>query len=573
MENSDTIILPELSMFFSTMFSQSGDGQSALLPCLHAAQDLYGYIPEKAIDEISKNLQIPVEKIVEVINYFPLFFTKPVNKTILHVCNDPTCKLAGADAVFRMIHNSELGKTVPGETPIEKAPCLGLCVHTPSVYMDNGMFRIPVEKRIQNRNGSGTVHSKTTIRGENRLITHRCGTGKTTGLMEYWSSEGYQALKKALSMSGENVISEIKTSGLTGRGGESLMTGIKWEKAFQSEQKSRYMVCNASESDPMSYKDRVLMEDDPHSLLEGMIIAAYAIRAAQGFLHINGEYDTAYQALSKAIIDAREAGLLGKKILGTEFNFDIELRRGAGRYVCGEETAILEAIEGKCGIPRKKPPFPTSIGLFGKPTVINNVETLCNVPVILRMEARNYKKIGTETSKGTVLLSMMGDLVNPGLLEIPFGLTFRQLIFEICGGISTNHIFQAAIVGGVTGKLIDEKELDIPISHEYLRKAGITLRGGSIIVLDDSRNLINILCRISKFLAIESCGICPSCVNGTRTQFELLNKAKSKQISAEDLQHFREILHMMEKTSICRLGKTAAHLARSAYQKWPDLFS
>lgn len=572
MDNSDVIILPELSMFFSTMLSQAGDGQSALLPCLHAAQDLYGYIPEIVVTEIAANLQIPKDTISEVIDFYPLFHRKPVNKTIFRVCNDPLCKMAGADTVFRTFRGREEDNQPLEDQPTLKSPCLGLCAHAPSDFEEGEMYRIPVMKKLHRPGGSAGSHTKTEIFGDIRLLTGRCGSGKSVGLMDYWGSGGYQALKQAFALSGDEVIATIRSSGLTGRGGEAFLTGIKWEKAVTNGQKTRYIICNAVEADPTSYKDRVLLEDDPHSVLEGMLIAAYAIRAAQGFLYLNGEFDAAYQALSRAIVDAREAGLLGKNIMGNKFNFDIELRQGAGRYICGEETALLESIEGKCGIPRKKPPFPTSKGLFGKPTVINNVETLCNIPIILRMGAREYRNIGTDTSKGTILLCVVGDVVKPGLLEIPFGKTFREIIFDICRGIPGKHHYQAAIVGGVTGTFLSEKDLDIPISHEKLKKKGITLGPGSIVVLDTSRNIREILIRVSKFLADESCGFCPSCVEGTRQQYQILGKSPLSKIPSEDLHFYRELLPAMEQFSICRLGKSASNLAKSAFQKWPSQF-
>jgi NADH-quinone oxidoreductase subunit F len=573
MENSEVIILPELSMFFSTMLSQAGDGQSALLPCLHAAQVFYGYIPEKVIEEIAADLQIPIGAISDVIDFYPLFHRKPVNKTIFHVCNDLACKMAGADTVFRTFRGqeNEIGKLE--DLPTIKSPCLGICAHTPSDFEEAGMLRIPVANKFLHPGESMGIHTKTVIMGDLRLVTRRCGSEKSVGLMEYWGSEGYQALKQAFSLSSDEVIATIKSSGLTGRGGEAFLTGIKWEKTAITNQKTRYIICNAAEADPSSYKDRVLLEDDPHSVLEGMIIAAYAVKASQGYLYLNGEFDAAYQALSRAIIDAREAGVLGKNIMGKKFDFGIELRQGGGRYTCGEETALLESIEGKCGIPRKKPPFPTSKGLFGKPTVINNVETFCNIPIILRMGAREFRNIGTETSKGTILLCLVGDILRPGLIEIPFGLTFQQIIFEICGGLLNNQSFQAAIVGGVTGSFLSEKDLDIPISHEKLKKKGISLGPGSIVVLDNTRNIRDVLIRVSKFLADESCGICPSCVEGTRRQYEILNKAPLSKISTDDLHYFRELLPAMEKSSICRIGKAASSLAKSAYQKWPSQFS
>ncbi len=572
MENTDVRILPELSMFFNTIHSQSGDGRSALLPCLHTAQDLYGFIPDHIIEEISHNLEIPAEDILQVLNYFPLFHRTPVNKVVLHICNDPACKMAGPEAVFKTIRHHCSDQRTDDEIVVEKAPCLGLCAHTPSICIQNGLLRIPIRNEPRLQIGSSSSHSRTEILGPIKQITRHCGKGRTFGLMEYWGHEGYQALKQALTMSREAVIEEIKSSGLTGRGGESFLSGIKWEKAATANHGTKFIVCNAVEADPTTFKDRVLLEDDPHSVLEGVIIAGYAIEAVQGYIFINGEYELAYQVMSQAITDARETGLLGKNIMGKGFNFDVELRKGAGRYVSGEETALLESIEGKCGIPRRKPPFPTSQGLFGKPTVINNVETLSNIPVILRMGSILYRKIGTETSKGTILLCLTGDIAKPGLVEVPFGATFREVIFEFGGGLSDGHSFQTALVGGVTGTFLSESDLDTQISLETLKKEGISLGSGSIVVFNNTRNIKDLLCRVGIFLVRETCGKCLSCITGTQFQMDLLNKSKIAKLLPDDMLQFKEIRQMMEKSALCKVGREATNTTRSAFQKWPSLF-
>ncbi len=572
MENTEVIILPELSMFFSTMHSQAGDGRSALLPCLHAAQDLYGYISDEAISEIAINLAVSKKEILEIIDFYPLFLRKPARKTILHVCNDPLCKLAGVDTIFKTIHHPNDEESTDGEVINEKAPCLGLCAHTPSVYVEANLLRIPVNNESRIQAGKTIFPSRTEILGNTRIITPRCGMGKSFGLVDYWSHDGYQALKRALSMTGNEIIEEVKITGLTGRGGEALLTGVKWEKTSNSGSKTRYIVCNGAEADPTVFKDRVLLEDDPHSVLEGMIIAAHAIKASQGYIFINGEYKLALNSISRAITDAREAGFLGRNIMGTGFNFDIEVRQGAGRYICGEDTALLEAIEGNRSIPRKKPPFPTSHGLFDMPTVINNVETFCNIPPIIRMGSSEYRKIGTETSKGTLLVCLLGDVSKPGLAEIPFGTSFRELIFELGGGLMEGHTFQAAIVGGVTGKFLCNEEMNIRISLESLKKNGFSLGPTSVVVLDSTRNLRVILARIGSFLAGESCGLGKSCVEGTLAQKALLEKFRKTRLAPEDIRHYRETLYAMQKSAQCNFGKTAANLARSAYQKWPSKF-
>jgi len=572
MEKTNTIILPELSMFLNTLHYQMGNSRSALLPCLHTAQDFAGFISNEAILDISQSLEIPTEDIEEVVDFYSLFLRKPAGKTILHMCNDPVCKMAGVDTVYKTIHRRIDPEQTEESVEIEKAPCLGLCCHTPTINIQDGLLRIPLKRDSTRLTGVTANRSKTQILGTNRIITKNCGKIRTCTLMEYWSKDGYQALKSALASPRESVIDEIKASCLTGRGGDSFLTGIKWEKAVTTNHKTRFVICNAAEADPTSFKDRVLLEDDPHSVLEGMIITGYILQASKGYIYINGEYEIAEQVISNAIMDAREAGLLGTNIMGSKYSFDIEVRRGAGRYISGEETALLESLEGKCAYPRGKPPFPTSTGLFGKPTIINNVETYCCIPKILRMGAMEFRKIGTETSKGTTLISVTGDVTNPGLVEIPFGKTFREVIEGLCGGIARGHHFQAVLVGGVTGKFLKDADLDTPISLDTLNRAGLSLGPGSMVVLNETRRISLILSRISRFFADECCGKCPACVEGTVFQMSLFNRPGKVKIAKEEIRVLNELDDLMQKRTICRMGKTALNVGFSAINNWPDLF-
>lgn len=573
MEKTDTVILPELSMFLNTLHFQMGNSRAALLPCLHAAQDFEGFISSEAIRDISQSLEIPANEIEEVIDFYTLFRRKPANKTVLHVCNDPSCKMAGVDTVFHTIrHLSDLDNS-GDDLVVEKAPCLRLCCHTPTVNIQDDLLRIPLRHETTRQIGISPNHSKTQIMGTNRIITKNCGKNRTCSLMEYWSKDGYQALKSVLTTPREKIVEEIKASSLTGRGGDSFLTGIKWEKAVTSGHKTRFVICNAAEADPTSFKDRVLLEDDPHSILEGMIITGYVLQASKGFIYINGDYEYALQVMSDAIMDAREAGLLGTNIMGSKYSFDIEVRRGAGRYTSGEETALLESLEGKCAYPRGKPPFPTSTGLFGKPTIINNVETFCCIPKILRMGAMEYRKIGTDTSKGTFLLSVTGDVVNPGLVEIPFGKTFREVIYGLCGGLPDSHSLQAMLVGGVSGKFLTGENLDTPISMDILTRSGLSLGPGSIVVLNETRKIKQILARISQFFAAECCGKCPSCEEGTLFQMNLFNRPGNFKIKIEEIRELNNLDDLMQKRTICRMGKTALNAAFSALNTWPALFS
>ena len=321
------------------------------------------------------------------------------------------------------------------------------------------------------------------------------------------------------------------------------------------------------------FKDRILMEDDPHRVLEGLIIAAYAVGAVRAYWYIRGEYEYAYEIVEKAVHEAYQAGYAGNSIMGSSFNLEIELRRGAGAYICGEETALFESIEGKRGFPRVKPPFPTTHGLFGQPTVINNVETLANVPQIIGRGAMAYRMIGTEKSPGTKLFCLSGDVVRPGLYEVPFGTTINFLLNDLAGGIRSGRRFQAALFGGAAGAFATQQDLDIPLTFEDLRSAGLPLGSGVITVFDETRDLRDILLRLGHFFADESCGKCYPCQLGTQRQVEILQRVAENHPLPGDLERLQDIGWTMTDTSLCGLGQTAASAVLSAIKHWPEIFA
>ncbi len=401
-------------------------GRSGLLPALHAAQKIYGWISEPVATEISKSLHIPLVDVHGVIEFYALFYNEPIGKRIIRVCTDQACALKGADGVLQHLcshHGLEPGQTTRDlSLTIEASPCLGLCEQAPAALVnDEAETNIDLEK-----DSYELGRPKSIVGGSIRLLTANCGNG-TTSLSQYGK---YSALAKALRMEPEHVIAEIKSSGLVGRGGAAFSTGVKWEGAAKAPGSEKYVICNADESEPGTFKDRILLINDPHRAIEGMLIAGYAIGAKQGYIYIRAEYPYILPVLENALNEAREASLLGENVFGSDFSFDIEIRLGAGAYICGEETALFESIEGKRGFPRVKPPFPTTHGLFGKPTAINNVETLCNVPLIIAQGSAEYRKIGTEKSPGPKLFCVSGDVVKPGLYEVPFGVTLRSLFFS-----------------------------------------------------------------------------------------------------------------------------------------------
>ncbi len=570
MENIDlTSLLPVLEKY-------SPQGQTALLPALQDTQEIYGYVPEQAAIEISKGLKVPLAEIHGVLEFYSLLYNKPVGKTVVHVCTDPACAMAGADSLFKVMNrklefHAEKGERLPSIT-IEKAPCLGLCEHAPALMVQGKPVAPGTSDTWEEIVAGKAYHARPSISGDIAILTAGCDQGKPIELASYKKMNGYAALQKALKMTPQSVIAEVKASGLVGRGGAAFPTGVKWESAASTPIEPKYVVCNADEAEPGTFKDRIMMENMPHRILEGIIIAAYAIGANKGYMYIRGEYLVPYQVMSHAVEEARQAGYLGENILGSGFDFDLELRRGAGAYVCGEETALFESIEGKRGFPRVKPPFPTTYGLFGKPTIINNVETLCNVPFILQEGADGYRKIGTEKSPGPKLFCLSGDVEKPGLYEVPFGVTFRHLLEDLAGGVRHGKKMKAALFGGAAGALAIEKDLDVRLTFEDLRSAGLPLGSGVITVFDETRDMKDICLRLAHFFADESCGKCYPCQIGTQRQYEILQRVMRGDALPGDMERLKDIGQTMTDSSICGLGQTAGLAIASAIRLWPELF-
>ena len=486
----------ELNALASFLAESAPQGRAALLPALHAAQRLHGWISEEIAAEIGRALGVPLADVHGVIDFYEMFSREPAGRTVARVCTAPACALAGADALADALCRHL--KVAPGEVSsggefsVEHAPCLGLCDHAPALLVGEAALGRGDPKRAAAICGGGE-RPISFVGGDIRILTVNCGRGHPTSFAEYSSGGGYAGLKKALTMTPQDVLAEVKTAGLVGRGGAAFPTGIKWEGAAKAAGDPKYIVCNADESEPGTFKDRILMEEDPHRTIEGMIIAAHAVGARRGYLYVRGEYPRAFNVMGDAVKEARQAGALGEKIFGSGLDFDIEMRLGAGAYICGEETALLESIEGKRGLPRIKPPFPTTHGLFGKPTVINNVETFCNVPLIMEKGAAAYRKIGTERSPGPKLFCVSGQIQKPGLYEVPFGVTLRHLLFDLAGGLKQGRKLQAVLMGGAAGAFATEKDLDVILSFENLSAAGLPLGSGAVMVFDDSADLRDVL--------------------------------------------------------------------------------
>ena len=545
-------------------------GRSGLLPALHAAQNLYGWVSEPAATEIAKSLHVPLADVYGVIEFYSLFYNEPTSKRVIRVCTDVACALKDADGILHHLcshHGVEPGHSKPDlSLTIEPSPCLGLCEHAPAALVAND-----AETNIDLKNNSYELgRPPSLVYGSIRLLTANCGNG-TTSLEKYGE---YAAFNKARSMTPAEVIAEVKASGLVGRGGAAFPTGIKWEGAAKAEADAgaKYVICNADESEPGTFKDRILLIDDPHSTIEGMCITAYAIGATKGYIYIRGEYPYIVPVLENALKEARDAEYLGK-------DFDIEIRVGAGAYICGEETALFESIEGKRGFPRVKPPFPTTHGVFGKPTVINNVESLCNVPLIISLGAAEYRKIGTEKSPGPKLFCVSGDVAKPGLYEVPFGVTLRELL-EMARS-STDSVtdsrmetdkVQAVLFGGAAGAFATSQHLDVRMTFEDLRGVGLPLGSGVVMVFDETRDMRKVLKSLGHFFAHESCGKCYPCQMGTQRQKEILDRLANRQSLPDDMLRLQDVGWTMTDASLCGLGQTAASAVLSAIKLWPELF-
>jgi NADH-quinone oxidoreductase subunit F len=532
-------------------------GRSGLLPALHEAQKIYGWLPEPVASEVAKILRVPLADVHGVIEFYALFYNEPIGRKVIRVCTDPACALKDADGLLASLckkHDLEPHQTHPGlSLTIEPSPCLGMCELAPAqLSVDSNQWSVVTVEGEASRPVSR-------VYGSLRELTKNCGNG-TTSLKAYGE---YKGLRKALQMQPQAVVEEIKASGLVGRGGAAFPTGIKWEGAMNAAGNEKYVICNADESEPGTFKDRILLLDDPHSTIEGMCIVAHAIGATKGYVYVRGEYPYIVPVLENALNEAKEAGYLS--------NFDIEIRAGAGAYICGEETALFESIEGKRGFPRIKPPFPTTHGVFGKPTVINNVETLCNVPLILEKSAAEYRRIGTEKSPGPKLFCVSGDVTQPGLYEIPFGVTLRELM-KMAGGVANKKKLQSVLFGGAAGAFATSEHLDVKMTFEDLRAAGLPLGSGVVMVFDESRDMRDVLKRLGKFFAHESCGKCYPCQMGTQRQMEILDRIADGRIETGDLIRLQDVGWTMTEASICGLGQTAASATLSAMKLWPELF-
>ena len=510
------------------------------------------------------------------------------------ICGGTACCSGGGDKIAEEFKKQLAEQNLDETVQVVTTGCLGFCEQGPIVkILPQGTFYVQVKDadvkeivaehlvkgRVVQRLCYDPEQAKKLVAEANipfyqkqyRIVLRNCGVIDPEKIDDYIARDGYKAMEKVLfEMKPEDVVEEILKSGLRGRGGAGFPTGMKWKFAMQQPKGQKYMVCNADEGDPGAYMDRSTLEGDPHSVLEAMVIAGYAIGASKGFIYIRAEYPLAIHRLQVAIKQAKELGLLGDDILGSGFSFDIELRFGAGAFVCGEETALLQSIEGLRGMPRPRPPFPAVKGLWGRPTVINNVETLANIPVIINNGADWFNKIGTATTKGTKVFALTGKVNNSGLIEVPMGTTLREIIFDIGGGIRGGHQFKAAQTGGPSGGIIPPQFLDTPIDYESLAKIGSIMGSGGLIVMDETDCVVDIAKFYLDFTVDESCGKCAPCRIGGRKLLNYLKKISDGRGTEQDIADMQQICDAMNKASLCGLGQTASNPVRSTLRYFMD---
>jgi NADH-quinone oxidoreductase subunit F len=555
----------------SVSFREAQRRRRLLLPALHALQDRVGRVSEGGLGYVCRRLHVPPAEAYGVASFYALYVMDERPPVLAHVCDDVACRLRGGDRVADELERGPL----PAGTGVERSPCLGLCERAPAALLlvpgapptqvlwgpvDAGSVREALQQGAAPPRAPAVPHQPR----EALHLLRRVGTVDPTSLDAYRAAGGFSALRQALELGPAGVIRLVTESGLVGRGGAAFPTGRKWEAVARNPARPHHLVCNADESEPGTFKDRVLLEDDPFAVIEGIAVAAYAIGCEEAVIYLRGEYPLARERLANAIAQCRARGLLGPDVLGRGVRLEVHIFRGAGAYICGEETALLNSLEGLRGEPRQKPPFPSDVGLFGEPTAVNNVETLCNVLDILVDGPAAWAARGGPGSPGTRLFCVAGDVRQPGVYEVPLGTTLRELI-ALCGG--TERPLKAVLLGGAAGTFVRPDQLDLKLNFEDTRRTGTTLGSGAVVVLDERAEMHSFLKRIARFFRDESCGQCVPCRVGTVRMEEWLTRQRSGQAlgsPADEEARLRDLGQVMRDASICGLGQTAASAIESA---------
>jgi len=568
----ETITYQKLDEFLDQLKEKQ---RTNLLPALLKAQELFGYISEDAAIRIGKVLSVAPADIYGVIEFYSLLYSKPTAETVIRVCTSPLCSLKGADkikqALFEKLNVRDGIPSTDGRFMVESVQCLGLCDQAPAVMVNNQAICNLDDSSIDLLiNGGGSV-SKNNYYSDNPVITKRFGKIDPLNIDDFIKEGGFKGFSHALTFTKDELIYAVKSSGLKGRGGAGYPTGLKEQGAVAVEGRETYVICNADESEPGTFKDRIMLSSDPYSVLEGILITAYIVGAKKGYIYIRGEYSEVHDIFTKVIEKAHKAGYLGENIQNSGLSFDLEIRSGAGAYICGEETALFESIEGKRGYPRNKPPFPIESGLFGKPTIINNVETFSYLAQVISDKKRVVLNQKSPSPSGTKLFCLSGDLTRPGMYELPFGIKLSEVINDWAGGVPNGEI-GSIILGGASGSFVPQKYWDIPLDQKSLKEVNLAMGSGVIMVFNKKRDILKILSDITGFFKHESCGKCYPCQQGTQYQNEIISRLGTGICYKDDPEKLEDIGLTMKDASLCGLGQTASSAVLSAMKIWPELF-
>ena len=582
--------LPEaLEAKFARLLHRYPVKRSALVPMLLYTQDAFGYISDQMVEEIAQRLDLNTLQVTETLVYYSMLRRKPAGKFHVQVCTNVSCKLRGGQQVYERVQR-RLGighkQTTPdGQFSLEEVECIGACTGAPAVQVNYDFYENLTPESAetlllrldQGTNPppvvctSGAVHERHPA--EVPVISRRFGIKDSRKLSVYLEHDGYRALEKALrQMTPEQVIDEVKKSNLRGRGGAGFPAGVKWSFVPKDTAKPKYIIANADESEPATCKDRPLMEMDPHQLIEGMIIAGRAVGAHQGYIYIRGEYRYVQEILDAAIDEAYANNYLGNDIRGSGFDFLLSTHTGAGAYECGEESALMESLEGKRGYPRIRPPFPAIVGLYGCPTVINNAETLSSVPAVILNGGEWYARLGSERNGGTRLFCISGHVNRPGIYELPMGFNLKRMIDDVAGGMAGGKKLKAVIPGGSSCPLLKADEVDLPMDFDSLAKAGSMLGSGGVVVIDEDTCMVDLARRIMHFYANESCGWCIPCREGTAWLRKMLDRLHEGSGRQEDIPLIDEVAKNILGRTFCPLGDAAALPTISIAKKWRHEF-
>jgi len=540
-------------------------------------------IRDEDIAWVAEYLNITLSAVYGVVKYYSLFSTEPRGRYVIRVCRSPVCRMLGAETVADNLQSLlGVGAGVVSDNGLfsfEKSECLGQCEKAPSMMVNSAVYgrltRAKIERLLSSLERETGAWSSMVKAQECRIALRNIDRPGPASIENYEASGGLASLRRALAMDPGDIIEELIQANLRGRGGAGFSAGLKERYASVASHRERlpgYIVCNADEGEPGTFKDRVIMEKDPHLFIEGMIIAAYAIDASRGFIYIRGEYATCIETVTRAVQSFYDRGYLGKNIRASGYSLELSVKPGAGSYLCGEELTLLESLEGKRGYPRIKPPYPAESGLWGAPTLVNNVETFAHIPWIIEHGAKSYTSIGTKGSPGTKIFTLSGDVQRPGYYELEMGQTLRTLLEDFGQGMAAGKSFKAALLGGAAGTFVDHTFLDVPLTYDDLKARGAVLGSGAVVILAEERSLFEVTLSIMEFFQHESCGKCVPCRLGTTLLVEMMKQEGAETRSRELLERMLDEAEFMARSSLCPLGQSPVLSLRSLHGFFPDAF-